>query len=296
MKAEPPALPGIEEVRRAAQRLAGRALRTPLIESPVVNARLGGRLLIKAETLQRTGSFKFRGAMNALLQLGERERLAGVVAFSSGNHAQGVAAAAQMLEIPAVIVMPADAPAIKVANTRAYGAEVVLYDRYRESREAIAARLAAERGARLIPPYDDARVIAGQGTVGLELVEQARAMGAVLDALVVPVSGGGLIAGAALALAADSPATQVYSAEPAGFEDLCRSLAAGERVANDGALDLRRAVGADAGRDHLRHQPPPARGRPRCRRRGGVASDGRGIQRLQARGRARRRRGVGSAA
>jgi threonine dehydratase len=228
-------LPGIGDVRAAATRLAGRIVATPLLESPLLNARLGLRLLVKAETLQRTGSFKFRGAMNALLQLDEGQRRAGVVAFSSGNHAQGVAAAAQLLGIPAVIVMPADAPAIKVANTRGYGAEVVLYDRWRESREAIGARIAAERGASLVPPFDDARIIAGQGTAGLEIAAQAKALGASLDALVVPVSGGGLVTGCALALAAGSPATKVYTAEPEAADDWRRSLASGERLANDPA-------------------------------------------------------------
>jgi threonine dehydratase len=225
--------PGIADLRAAAGRLAGRAVLTPLLEAPSLNARLGLRLLVKAETLQRTGSFKFRGAMNTLLQLDKRQRRAGVVAYSSGNHAQGVAAAAQLLGIPATIVMPADAPATKLANTRGYGAEVVLYDRWGESREAIGARLAAERGASLIAPYDDARVIAGQGTVGLEIAAQAAALGARLDALVVPASGGGLVAGCALALAEESPGTRIYSAEPDAADDLRRSLAAGERVAND---------------------------------------------------------------
>jgi threonine dehydratase len=208
---------------------------TPLLESPAANARLGGRLLVKAECLQRTGSFKFRGAFNALSQLDPASRRAGVVAYSSGNHAQGVAAAAQLLGMPAVIVMPGDAPAIKVANTRFHGAEVVFYDRYAESREAIAERIAAERGAALLPPYDDARVIAGQGTVGLEIAAQAQAMGARLDAMVVPCSGGGLVGGIALALDAASPGTLVYAAEPEGFDDLRRSLAAGERLGNDPA-------------------------------------------------------------
>ena len=228
-------LPDIADVKAAAERLAGRIVTTPLLESPLLNARLGLRLLVKAETLQRTGSFKIRGAMNALLQLDERQRRAGVVAFSSGNHAQGVAAAAQLLGIPAVIVMPADAPAIKVANTRSYGAETVLYDRWRESREEIGARLARERGAALIPPFDDPRIIAGQGTTGLEIAAQARKMGATLDALVVPASGGGLVTGCALALATESPATKVYSAEPELADDWRRSLAAGRRVANDPA-------------------------------------------------------------
>jgi threonine dehydratase len=228
-------LPDIAALRAAAERLAGRAIVTPLLESPLLNARLGRRLLVKAETLQRTGSFKFRGAMNAILQLDAAQRRAGVVAYSSGNHAQGVASAAQLLGVPATIVMPADAPAIKVANTRGYGAEIVLYDRWRESREAIGARLAAERGASLIPPYDDPRVIAGQGTVGLELAAQARALGVALDALLVPASGGGLVAGCALALAAESPVTAVYTAEPKAADDWRRSLAAGTRLANDPA-------------------------------------------------------------
>ena len=228
-------LPTIEDVRAAAERLAGRVVTTPLLESPLLNARLGGRLLIKAETLQRTGSFKLRGALNAMLPLDASQRRAGVVAYSSGNHAQGVAAAAQMLGIPAVIVMPADAPAIKIANTRAYGAEIVLYDRQQESREAIGRSIAEERGAALIPPYDDACIIAGQGTAGLELAAQAKSLGAALDAVVAPVGGGGLIAGCALALAGESPKTKIYGAEPAAFDDLRRSLEAGERRGNDPA-------------------------------------------------------------
>jgi len=224
--------PGIDDIRAAAQRLLGRAVLTPLLESPPLNARLGGRLLVKAETLQRTGSFKFRGAYNTLAQLGESQRKGGVVAYSSGNHGQGVAAAAQLLGLAAVIVMPADAPAIKVANTRGYGAEVVLYDRDRESREEIGGRIAAERGATLVPPFDDYRVMAGQGTAGLEIAAQARALGVTLDAVVIPCSGGGFAAGCAVALAAESPGTRVYAAEPQGFDDLRRSLAQGRRVAN----------------------------------------------------------------
>jgi len=231
--ASDPTLPTAADVEAAARRLAGFAVTTPLLESPSLTARLGGRVLVKAESLQRTGSFKFRGAYNALSQLDAPARRAGVVAYSSGNHAQGVAAAAQLLAMPATIVMPADAPAIKIANTRFYGAEIVLYDRYREAREAIAQRLADERGATLLPPFDDARVIAGQGTVGLELAAQAAALGARLDAAVAPCSGGGLVGGIALALDAASPGTAIYAAEPAEFDDMRRSLAAGERVAND---------------------------------------------------------------
>ena len=225
--------PSIDDIRAASRRLDGRAVLTPLLESPLLNARLGGRLLVKAETLQRTGSFKFRGAYNTLAQLDAAQRRGGVVAYSSGNHAQGVAAAAQLLGMPAVIVMPADAPAIKVANTSGYGAEVVLYDRYRESREEIGRRIAAERDAVLVAPFDDPRVIAGQGTAGLEIAAQARALGARLDAVIIPCSGGGLAAGSALALAAECPGVAVYAAEPEGFDDTRRSLAAGERVAND---------------------------------------------------------------
>jgi threonine dehydratase len=223
---------GVEEIRAAARRLEGRAVLTPLLESPMVNARLGCRLLLKAETLQRTGSFKFRGAYNAMVQIDAARRSAGVVAYSSGNHAQGVAAAAQLLGIPATIVMPADAPPIKVANTRFYGAEVVFYDRYREDREEIARRIAAESGALLIPPYDDPRVIAGQGTVGLEIAAQAKTLAAQLDAAIIPCSGGGLAAGCALALVAERPGMAIYTAEPLGFDDTKRSLAAGRRIAN----------------------------------------------------------------
>ena len=230
-----PRLPEAGDIDVAAARFSGLAVMTPLLESPALNKRLGGRLLVKAECLQRTGSFKFRGAYNALAQLDPAARGRGVVAYSSGNHAQGVAAAAQLLAMPATIVMPSDAPKIKVANTRSYGAEIVFYDRYREEREAIAARIAVERGAELLPPYDDARIIAGQGTVGLELADQARALGARLDAVVAPCSGGGLVSGIALALSRASPGTEIYAAEPDGFDDLRRSLAAGERVSNDPA-------------------------------------------------------------
>jgi threonine dehydratase len=228
-----PALPGIADIEAAAARLSGVAALTPLLEAEAVNARLGGRLLVKAECLQRTGAFKIRGAYNALAALDAAARRRGVVAFSSGNHAQGVAAAARLLGMTATIVMPRDAPAIKVAGTRAWGAEIVFYDRHGEDRETIAAGLAAAGGATLLPPYDDARVIAGQGTVGLELAAQAASLGARLDAVVVPCSGGGLVGGIALALAAASPGTAVYAAEPAGLDDLARSLAAGSRVAND---------------------------------------------------------------
>ncbi len=179
-------LPGFSDIEAAAARLQSRAVHTPLLEIPRVNDRLGYRLLVKAECLQRTGSFKFRGAFNRLSALSEAERERGVVAFSSGNHAQGVACAAQLLGIAAVIVMPADAPHIKIANTRSYGAEVVLYDRHTESREGIADRLVAERGATLVRPFDDPLIIAGQGTAAMEAIEDAAAQGFAFDALAAP--------------------------------------------------------------------------------------------------------------
>lgn len=226
-------LPDVADVRKAAARLRGKAVPTPLLSSPQIDAQLGARVLIKPECLQRTGSFKFRGAYNALAQLDPAKRRAGVVAYSSGNHAQGVAAAAQLLDMPATIVMPADAPAIKVANTRFYGAEIVSYDRYRESREEIAQRIASERGAEILPPYDDARVIAGQGTIGLEIGEEAQYQGTTIDILLAPCSGGGLVTGCALGLSASQSNAAVFAAEPAQFDDLRRSLEAGARVAND---------------------------------------------------------------
>ena len=222
-------LPVLDDVLAAAARLEGLAVRTPLLESAAVNRRLGFRLLVKAEPLQRTGSFKFRGAYNRLAQLDGEARRRGVVAFSSGNHAQGVAAAAALLGVPAVIVMPSDAPAIKLANTRDYGAEVVLYDRWTEDREAITAALSATRGLTVVKPFDQPEIIAGQGTVALEVLDQA---GTALDAFAAPTGGGGLIAGCGLVLAALSPSTRIYCAEPAGFDDHARSLAAGERLGN----------------------------------------------------------------
>ena len=221
-------LPTVADIEAAAARLRGIAVRTPLLESEALNERAGGRVLLKAECLQRTGSFKFRGAYNTISQIDARA----VVAYSSGNHAQGVAAAARLLGRAATLVMPADAPAIKVKNTRAYGAEVRLYDRARESREAIGAAIAARTGAALIKPYDDPRIVAGQGTAGLEIAEQARDGGAAPDLALVPCGGGGLIAGCALALTTAYPGIAVYAVEPDGLDDTRRSLEAGERVAN----------------------------------------------------------------
>ena len=226
-------LPAYADIEAAAQRIDGAAIRTPLLENPRVNDRLGGRLLIKAEPLQRTGSFKFRGAYNFIRQLDADRRKAGIVAWSSGNHAQGVAEAARLLATPATIVMPSDAPAIKVANTRASGAEIVLYDRLRDDREAIARGLAERDGRTPIPPYDHPWIIAGQGTIGPELIDQAQAVRATLDAVIAPCSGGGLSSGIATAVKALSPTTQCFAAEPAGFDDLARSLASGALQRNE---------------------------------------------------------------
>jgi threonine dehydratase len=219
----------IADVESAAERLAGHAVVTPLLESPALNERLGGRVLIKPETLQRVGAFKFRGAYNRLSRLSGAQQEAGVVAFSSGNHAQGVALAARLLGMPALIVMPADAPKVKVDATKAYGAEVRFYDRARDDREALAEAAAAERGAVVVPAFDDPLIIAGQGTVGLEIAGQAETLDAPIDLLLGPVGGGGLMSGVSLAMAARSPATRLYGVEPAGFDDTRRSLEAGER-------------------------------------------------------------------
>ena len=218
------------DIEAAAGRIKGHAIETPLIESPALNERLGLRVLIKPETLQRVGAFKFRGAYNRLVQMGAEERKGGVVAFSSGNHAQGVALAAKLLGMPALIVMPADAPAVKVAATKGYGAEVLFYDRLTENREAIAAKMAAERSAVIVPAFDDPHIIAGQGTIGVELLRQAEALGATLDVVVTPVGGGGLMAGTATAVKALSPKTAMVGVEPEAFNDTLLSLQAGKRM------------------------------------------------------------------
>jgi threonine dehydratase len=223
-----PPLPGLADVEAAALRLRGIVRQTPLLESDALNTLVGGRLLCKAECLQRTGSFKLRGAYNTIGQLAGQP----VVAYSSGNHAQGVAAAARLLRVPATIVMPADAPAIKIANTQALGADIRFYDREREVREEIGAEIAERTGAALVKPYDDPNIIAGQGTAGLEAVEQLREQSIAVDAALLPCGGGGLIAGCSIALAAAFPDLAIFAVEPEGFDDTARSLAAGERVAN----------------------------------------------------------------
>ena len=227
-----PVLPTSADVAAAVRRLAGVALHTPLISSPVLDAVTGGRVFLKAETLQRTGSFKFRGAYNKLSATPVEKRAGGVVAFSSGNHAQGVAAAAKLLNMPAVIVMPADAPRAKRERTAALGAEVVLYDREREDREKIANAIAEKRGAILAPPYDDPLIIAGQGTAGTEIVDDLAALGLSPDIVVVNASGGGLAAGVALAVKSRVPAAQFFTAEPQGFDDHARSFQSGQRERN----------------------------------------------------------------
>jgi threonine dehydratase len=218
------------DVQAAADRLKGHAVETPLVESPALNERVGGRVLLKLETLQRVGAFKFRGAYNRLVQLNTEQRKAGVVAFSSGNHAQGVALAAKLLGMPAMIVMPSDAPAIKVAATRGYGAEIRLFDRINESREAIADELAQSRGAVVVPAFDDPHIAAGQGVAGLEMMAQAKAVGATFDTVVSPVGGGGLLSGVSLVVKELSPTTEIWGAEPSAYNDLAQSLASGERV------------------------------------------------------------------
>jgi threonine dehydratase len=229
----------IAMIEAAARRIAGHARLTPLLESDTLNAVAGRRVLVKAECLQRTGSFKFRGAWNALSVLPQG---VGVIAFSSGNHAQGVALAARLQGRAAVIVMPADAPAVKIANTRGYGAEVVLYDRLREDRDAIGANIATARGLTLVKPFDDAEVIAGQGTTGLEIAEQAAAAGVTGADVITCCGGGGLTAGIATALAAKAPGLRVRPAEPVGFDDVAQSLRAGQIIAHQGTATVCDAI------------------------------------------------------
>jgi threonine dehydratase len=230
MALAPPPTPA--DVDAAVPRLAGIAVRTPLINAPVLDAAIGARVFLKAETLQRTGSFKFRGAYNKISQIPERERGGGVVAYSSGNHAQGVAAAAKLLGMRATIVMPSDAPKAKRDRTQALGAEVVLYDRDKEDRAAIARKIADERGATLVPPFDDPMIIAGQGTIGREIVEDLAALGLKPEVVVVGASGGGLAAGIALGVKSRVPSAKFFTAEPEGFDDTARSFKSGHRESN----------------------------------------------------------------
>ena len=227
-------VPAFADIEAAAARIAPFAFGTPLVENAELNAKLGARVLLKLETLQRTGSFKFRGALNRISKLAPADRAKGVVAFSSGNHAQGVAAAAALFDVPALIVMPKDAPRAKLEGTKAYGAEIVFYDRAKDDREAIAIALCEKRGATLIRPFDDPDIVAGQGTVGLEIAKDAASRGVTLDAVLAPCSGGGLISGIALAFSVLSPATRVVSVEPENYDGMKRSLAAGVRCTAPG--------------------------------------------------------------
>ena len=225
----------IAMIEAAAARMQGHVRRTPLLNAPLLDRTVGRRVFVKAECLQVTGSFKARGGWSAVSALSSEARARGVIAYSSGNHAQGVANAAARHHAPCVILMPSDAPQVKIANTRAYGAEVILYDRASEDRDAIGARLSAERGLTLIKPYDDPQVIAGQGSVGLELAEQTAEAGIAQAPVFVCCGGGGLSSGIALALASRAPGLAVRTAEPQGFDDMARSLVLGQRQRN-GAL------------------------------------------------------------
>lgn len=225
-------LPTFADVDAAAARIAGVAVRTPLVNNPALDALLGARVFLKAETLQRTGSFKFRGAYNKCASIPADKRAAGVVAYSSGNHAQGVAAAAKLLGMRATIVMPADAPKAKRMRTEALGAEVVAYDRNTEDRAAIAAKIVAERGATLVPPYDDPLIVAGQGTIGSEIVEDLAAVDLKPEIVFVGMSGGGLAAGTALGIKGRVPEAAIYGIEPEGFDDTLRSFRSGRHETN----------------------------------------------------------------
>jgi threonine dehydratase len=232
-----------DDVARAHERVAGIAHRTPVLSSRTANELSGAQLFFKCENLQRMGAFKFRGAYNAIAQFTPEQRRHGVVTFSSGNHAQAIALAAQLLGVQAVIVMPQDAPAIKVAATRGYGGEVIFYDRYREDREAIGQRLASERGLTLIPPYDHAHVMAGQGTAAKELIEEVGE----LDVLITPLGGGGLLSGCAIAARHMSPRCAIYGVEPEAGNDGQRSLAAGHIV----HIDTPQTIADGAQTQHL---------------------------------------------
>ena len=221
--------PTFSDVAAAADRIRGIAHRTPVLTTRLLNDRYGAELFLKAEHLQRMGAFKFRGAYNALAQFTPEQRKAGVVAFSSGNHAQAIALAASLLDIPATIVMPGDAPAMKIAATKGHGGEVVLYDRYTEDREAIGRSIAAERGSTVIPPFDHADVIAGQGTAALELLEDVGTM----DLWLVPTGGGGLLSGTILAVRERTPEVRIYGVEPEAGNDVQQSFKSGDRVKID---------------------------------------------------------------
>ncbi|MES2714038.1 MAG: threonine/serine dehydratase [Pseudomonadota bacterium] len=227
-------LPDFDDVQAAAARLAPHIIRTPLLRHPLLDALTSGTILVKPECLQRTGSFKLRGATNAALLMPPQARRGGIATHSSGNHGQACAAAAHALGMPATIAMPSDAPSIKVESTRRWGAEIIPFDRLNTDREALVERIAAERGAAVIPPFDHPHVIAGQGTMALELIEDAAALGLTLDALAVCTGGGGLIAGSVLSAKALIPGAEVWAVEPEGWDDTRASLEAGHRIPADG--------------------------------------------------------------
>ncbi|MDA9770804.1 threonine/serine dehydratase [Emcibacteraceae bacterium] len=221
-------LPNFDDVLSAAEQIEGYAVKTPFLKAQDLSEKLDAEIYIKPECLQRVGAFKFRGAFNRLSRLNEEERKRGVVAYSSGNHAQGVAASAQILDMNAVIVMPEDSPKMKLQNTKDYGAEVITYNRNTESREEIAEKISEERGCIVVPSFEDHYIISGQGTAGLEAVKQAEELGVSLDFFMTPVGGGGLISGCALAVKGLSPDTEIYGVEPEGFDDVKRSLESGK--------------------------------------------------------------------
>ena len=223
-------IPTVMDIKAAADRLKGKVMHTPILESTQINEQLGFRLLLKAESLQRTGSFKFRGAYNKISQIPIDKRSKGVIAYSSGNHAQGVAASAKLFGLPSTIVMPSDAPNIKIENTIGYGADVVYYDRKNDNRIEIADRISNETGGLIIPPYDDPDIITGQGTIALEVIEQIKKLGTKLDILIGPSSGGGMMSGCSLVINKHNPAVRLYCVEPEYYDDIGRSLEIGRRV------------------------------------------------------------------
>ena len=225
-------IPKFKDIQSAANRIKGYAIRTPLLESELLNEKIGGRLLIKPESLQRTGSFKFRGAFNAISLLSNRDKEMGIVAYSSGNHAQAVAAVARIFNLSSTIIMPEDAPKTKLLNTKLYGAKVITYNRMNESRESIGEKIRIENKAALVKPYDDPFVIAGQGTIGLEISEQGRELGIEFDTILAPCGGGGLISGVSIAILNESPKSKIYCVEPQNFDDTKRSLSLKRRVTN----------------------------------------------------------------
>mgnify|MGYP000280070052 CR=1 FL=1 len=221
-------IPAYVDVVSAAEKISALAVKTPFLKCEELSQKLSAEIFVKAECLQRVGAFKFRGAYNRLSRLTEEEKRRGVVAFSSGNHAQGVAASAKLLGIDAVIVMPEDSPKMKLENTRNYGAEVITYDRDKESREELAAEIARERGSIVVPSFEDFYIISGQGTVGLEAVQQAKDINIDLDVFMTPIGGGGLISGCCLAVKEISPTTEIYGVEPIEFNDVQRSIESGK--------------------------------------------------------------------